>query len=323
MLKSRITESIKEIFKDKEYKFEVYISMKDGIQLKRMVLFEGNPQQQLDNKNFKRCVQDSIEEVIKNKFLNEDMQYDLAENIADNQKKFYVIKQDNSYEPFSIVKTPIKSIDKFSINDRDNSEGILFKFMRDSLCIWAYQHIYPTSIPNKNKKAFYSVEQGDTFIGMDKPMFPISKKVDILLINNEIITSDISLMERSFKFQGFIMTNANKSIESISKLGLVANLGKLTDYIGRSKLSYAKKMMRIKNSRVLQMTSTELLRSVQKLPRWKGKFEIDKEHIILNTYSQVESLIELLDETYTRSDVTGEEYKTDAKKWVKPVDVLQ
>ena len=45
---------------------------------------------------------------------------------------------------------------------------------------------------------------------------------------------------------------------------------------------------------------------------WKDKFEE-------NTYQQVEDLIDLLDERYTRSDVTNQEYDTDVKRVAKPV----
>ena len=40
--------------------------------------------------------------------------------------------------------------------------------------------------------------------------------------------------------------------------------------------------------------------------------------IVWRNYGQVENLIDLLDERYTRSDVTDEEYDTSAKKWVEP-----
>ena len=55
--------------------------------------------------------------------------------------------------------------------------------------------------------------------------------------------------------------------------------------------------------------------------RWRGKFEVNEiDHTIsLKNYGQVENLIDLLDERYTRSDVTDEEYDTSAKKWVEPV----
>ncbi len=48
---------------------------------------------------------------------------------------------------------------------------------------------------------------------------------------------------------------------------------------------------------------------------WKDKFEENQEGlIVLNTYQQVEDLIDLLDERYTRSDVTNQEYDTDVKR---------
>ena len=53
---------------------------------------------------------------------------------------------------------------------------------------------------------------------------------------------------------------------------------------------------------------------------WKDKFEEKQEGlIVLNTDQQVEDLIDLLDERYTRSDVTNQEYDTDVKRVAKPV----
>ena len=53
---------------------------------------------------------------------------------------------------------------------------------------------------------------------------------------------------------------------------------------------------------------------------WKDKFEENQEGlIVLNTYQQVEDLIDLLDERYTRSDVTNQEYDTDVQRVAKPV----
>ena len=86
---------------------------------------------------------------------------------------------------------------------------------------------------------------------------------------------------------------------------------------------YARKMMRIKNSKVLKRTKEQLYESITTLPRWKEKFTVDEEskQIVLKKYEHVENLIDLLDERYTRSDVTGEEYDTGSKKWVAPVTV--
>ena len=69
------------------------------------------------------------------------------------------------------------------------------------------------------------------------------------------------------------------------------------------------------------MSSDELLDCINTLQRWKGKFNIDDGKIVLKNFAQVKNLIELLDETYTRSDVTGQEYETSAKRLADPIEI--
>ena len=77
-------------------------------------------------------------------------------------------------------------------------------------------------------------------------------------------------------------------------------------------------MMRIGNSRVLRLSQEQLIEKVNTLPRWQGKFTISNDNQIeLNTYVDVENLIDLFDERFTRSDVTDTEYDTDVKTVVE------
>ena len=163
--------------------------------------------------------------------------------------------------------------------------------------------------------------EGDIFEELKKPILLLSKRIDLLIIEDEIICDRIDFMQKNFGFQEFVKSTAAKVVNSIQNLELVSNLDKVSAYIGRSKLLYAKKMMRIKDSKVLQKTSEELYERVTTVPRWQGVFNLDEENhkIVINTYQQVENLIDLLDERYTRSDITGEEYDTSAKKWIAPI----
>lgn len=318
MPKERIVQELQNMFRDAEYGFEVFVRIKNQPMLKRLVLYEGDTALPGDD-NFKKKVEDAIAEAIRLKYLAEDAEYAPAEHVADNQQKFYVIKQNEEYSPFAIALNSMENIENFQVQDRVSAEGILFRFRRDDRSLWAYQHIYAMTIPNKKKKSFLSVQQDDVFVEMKVPLFTISKKVDLLLLGDEIITDNISLMQRNFGFQEFIRSSARTAISNIGNLHLIANIDKLSDYVERGPIRYKKKMMRIKNSKVFELTSDALLYKIRTLPRWRGKFVIENNKIILNTYVQVESLIELLDETYTRSDVTGEEYETDVKKLAEPV----
>ena len=104
-------------------------------------------------------------------------------------------------------------------------------------------------------------------------------------------------------------------------MGIVANVEKLTDYVqrGDGKPKYAKKMMRIMDSKVLKMDTDELFDNIHKSSRWNGKLKEKNGQFILENYVQVELLIDLLDERYTKSEITGVEYDTDVKMLAKPV----
>ncbi|MGG0821396.1 DUF4868 domain-containing protein [Paenibacillus turicensis] len=320
MPRERTVESINRIFQNNEYGFEAFVVMKNDA-LKRLILFEGDPRnRRLNNhENFKEIIRADISEYIINEFLSPEAEYAMAEKIADNQHKYYVIEQTDAYHPFNMLNTSIDSLDTFSMNDRPEAKGLLFMFKRDETKIWGYQHIYAVTVPNKSRKGWLSVQEGEVFKEMPLPLFPISKKVHLLIIEHEIVTKDISLMQRSFRFETFIRNSAITVIEKIKNIDLVDNLGKLSLYAERTQLTYAKKMMRIKNSAVLRLSAEILLEKIQTLPRWSGKFILNNDKIVLNTFIHVENLIDLLDEKYTRSDVTGEEYSTDVKQLAPPI----
>lgn len=171
-LKEKIESKIETIFQDNEYGFEAFVTMKSGLGMKRFVLYEGLPERRNDLEvNFKKKIQESLAEVIKTKFLGDDKEYDVAENVADNQKKFYVIKQTDEYRPFAAINLPREELENYRANERDNVEGILFCFERAGQSIWAYQFLYQNSIPNRKGLGFHIVpSEGDVFVEMKKPL---------------------------------------------------------------------------------------------------------------------------------------------------------
>lgn len=310
------------LFADEEYAFEAFILMKGDRKLKKFVLYEGAPENRNNTEiNFKKKLQNAIVDVIKGKFGSETAEYDLVENIADNQNKFYVIPQTDEYKPFEALASSSAVTESYCVAEREAAEGIFFRYEREGMVLWAFQYFWPNAIPNRKGTGFHIIPQDDVFVELRKPILAVTHKVDLLVIDNHIITNDVGLLQAHYDFQQYVRTTATHIVSEITTLDLVSNMGKVTEYISRSKLTYAKKMLRLKNSKVLTKTKEDLYTKITTLPRWRGKFEInEKDHTInLKNYGQVENLIDLLDERYTRSDVTDEEYDTSAKKWVEPV----
>ena len=273
-LKGIVTVKLDNMFADAEFGFDVFIIMKDGEPaIKRFLFYEGKTGKEND---FKSKIQDSIVESIRERFLTNEAEYAMAENIADNQNKFYIIEQSDAYRPFEVLNTPEEVMGSFHIEKTDNADAVLFRFRREEDVIWAYQSIVPTTIPNKKKQHFLarilSTEYDDQFIEMPDQLFTITQKVNLLIIGDKIVTKDIALMQRHFGFESFIRSAARDAVAKVSSIQLVANVEKLTDYIERNQKKYSKKMMRIKNYRVVDKTADELIESITNLPRWRGVF---------------------------------------------------
>lgn len=321
-LQNCMSQAISSLFADREYAFDAFIMMKDDRKLKKLVLHEGAPEDRNNiERNFKKKLQIAIEEVIKSMYGNETAEYDFVENIADNQNKFYIIPQTKEYKPFETLESSSTVNETYSVADREAAEGIFFHYEREGMVIWAFQYFWPNAIPNRKGTRFHIVPQDDVFDELKKPILAITQKVDLLVIDNQIITNKINLLQLHYNFQQYVRSKAEHIVSEIAMLDFVSNMDKVVDYISRSKLTYAKKMLRLNNSKVLTKNKDELYTKITSLPRWRGKFEINEtDHTIsLKNYKQVENLIDLLDERYTRSDVTDEEYDTSAKKWVEPV----
>ena len=212
----------------------------------------------------------------------------------------------------------------FSKNDIGDATGIAFSLRRDKNQIWVYQHLWSIMVPNKSKKNLMArlvSGERDVFEEMTDPIITFTEKCDFLVIDNNIITSDYKLLQNSFGFQDYIRLRADKTIEAIESKGIVAKVDKLKAYVnrGNGKPKYAKKMMRISDSKVLKMDQTKLWENIHKSTRWNGKIKEENGKFLLNTFAQVENLIDLLDERYTRSDITDTEYDTDVKRVAEPV----
>lgn len=299
--------------------FEGFIVMKTEPKLKKLSFDEGRVD---SSNNYKTTIKGMIVETIADKYLAESTEYVSGEYIADNQNKFYIIPMTEAYSPFSYLDETVTVA--FKYEDLNDAAGIVFCFRYEGKTVWAYQHLWSIMVPNKKKThamtRFMHFEDVDILAEQKEPLLTIANKVDLLVVENNVVTSNISLMQSSFGFHDYIQSTAGVSISKISEKGIVQNQQKLTEYISRGKPKYAKKMMRIANSKVFTLTKEQLLEKIQTVPRWNGKFDIVDDVIQLNTYVQVENLIDLFDERYTKSEITDQEYDTDVKQPAEPVN---
>lgn len=292
--------------------FEVYVITKSDPQLKRMGLYE----------DFRIKIKETIFRVLNEKYNSAEAEYVPAERIADEQKKIYIIETREEFSPFAMLQ---KKEGEFSKTDITDATGIAFSIKYNRQHLWAYQHLWTTMLPNKSKKNWMgrmiSKKEGVIFEELKDPIITLADRIDLLVLDDYIITADYGLLQRSFGFQDYIRIRANETIKTIESAGIVSNIDKLNEYVNRpnGNPKYAKKMMRVAESKVLKMDSDKLLDNIHKSRRWNGKLKEVNGQFVLEHYTDVERLIDLLDERYTRSEITDTEYDTDVKQVADPV----
>lgn len=311
---TQIRDQLKQLIENpNEFGFNAYAIARICPHLRKMALDEGR----IDaSESYKHRVKQMIVAVIGETYLLDDAEYISGSHVGDNQHKFYMIPQTDGYAPFGFLEPP--EIGQFKFEDINEITGIIFELRHDDYVIWAYQHLWSIMVPNKKRSHLLTrvmrLENVDVIAEQKEPLLTIARKVDLLVMHNTIVTSNISLLQSYFGFQKFIRIAAGKAIERITDSGIAKNPEKLRHYINRRGNTYAKKMMRISDSAVLQLSPEEIIERINAVDRWKSSFEVEDSKIVLKNFSQVEALIDLLDERYTRSDITSREYDTDVKR---------
>lgn len=259
-----------------------------------------------------------INSVVEGKFLSEDCKVDIIDNISDDRKVFYEIVQNDDFCPFKIINNYKNVNDVYSEKEQDSLVGLLFRINLNDQEIWFYQHIYPVRMI-KRSKSLYAMLNGNTYVTLDRDILKIDSRFDFLIINESIITSNIKLLQTSFGFDKYIRSEAEKTISIISELDIVSDTEKIFAFSDKQKLTNAKKLLKAKNSPVLNMKKDELINGLKKHPRYKDKFKFKDKKIVINSQKDVNELIKMLNDDIVRSELTNREYDSSTKYILEPL----
>ena len=260
-----------------------------------------------------------ITAVIQDRYLADDAVYTGAENVADNQVKFYIVEQNEDYKPFDVDSWAKEDFKEEQLND---FMGFFFHFRYERQGVWCFQNRRSTTVTNRKRSNLLArlkhYDGGWIFEEQNEKIVNFAHAIDILVLDGKLITSDVGLLERSFGFQVFIHQKAKEAAEKVAETQLFSGMDKLNEYLSsdaKSHKPYRKKIMKALNSPVLQMTPDALIEKVTTLPRWKGKFRDPVDGAIpIDSVKEIENMIDLLTERFTVSPVSGQEYDTEVKK---------
>lgn len=245
-------------------------------------------------------------------------EFDTSENIADNKKEFYEISLIENYRPFIFLDDAEKRTEYYSESDRNKLSGFLFRINLNDKYFWVYQHIYSVSRIDRSKNVI-ALFVGDTYDEIDSDIVQIDSRADVIIFSSSVVTAKMDLMQRFFGFEQYIRAGAQKTIEIIRDLDIVDSLEKFVAFENKSKLTNAKKLLKAKNSPVLQMKKNDLLENLKKHSRYKTMFKFEEDHIVISSQKEAAAFIKMLNDDIVRSELTGKEYDSSSKMLLGPV----
>ena len=313
MNKLEITSKIKEITETNAVcGVDVYVCLKDeeqGFYVEKMMSMN----------SLKDRIRSIVLEVLNTQYLQEEVEYFDILDVIDNKKAVYVLEQNDEYKPFALLNENMDEIPSFDEKDIGKVLGFLFKLNLNSKKFFIYQQAYVGSkIQAKNNLRI--IQKDDVFEIVDKEMLKIDKRGELLILNNTILVRNVKVLQDFFGFQKFVRNRAQSVILKLEELDILANIDVLKEYQNGEKLTISKKLMKIKNSPVLEMNKDELLNKIPLVPRYRNIIHIDNGKIRTNTKKDVDNLLKLLNDDYVRSELTDKEYDSTSKTLLNNVN---
>ena len=256
-------------------------------------------------------------------YLADDAEFDTSENIADNKKEFYEISLTESYRPFAFLDGAEKCTEYYSESDKNKLSGFLFRINLNDQYFWVYQHIYSVSRIDRSKNIIARLTGDNTYDEIDSDIVQIDSRADIIIFSSSVVTAKMDLMQRFFGFEQYIRAGAQKTIEIIRDMDIVDSLEKFVAFENKSKLTNAKKLLKAKNSPVLQMKKNDLLENLKKHSRYKTMFKFEEDHIVISSQKEAAAFIKMLNDDIVRSELTGKEYDSSSKMLLGPMGSSQ
>lgn len=265
-------------------------------------------------------VSNNLDKAIEGMFLSEETVIDSSENIADNKNVLYEIIQDDKYQPFTFLKA-YNSVTEYydATEDRSHLLGFMVRLNMNEKAVWVYQHVYSASRIDRSRNILAFFNNHKIYDEIKRDVVQINSRVDFLIMGDSIFSSKIELLQKYFEFEKYIRSGAKRTIELISRMDIVTDLGKFFALESKVKLTNAKKLLKASNSPVLKMDGHILIERLKRHPRYSQMFKFQDKHIIIESQKAASSFIKMLNDDIVRSELTGQEYDSSSKLRLEPI----
>lgn len=233
----------------------------------------------------------------------------------------YDLGEDNMPANFNQMKLAFENAERdniqiFSHNDIENIDGIILVLgIHGSPYLSTYVKHYPINTFNIGKGIFSVSNRDDQFSKIENPMIRLDGRFDYFYVNNEFFVTTLNVLEKFDDIKTVIINEATLGIADIEQVRILEDTQDLNDRI-RNDVTFARKFLKvIRHSKVKSKTAEEIRQFVeQKVPNLNHILVFTEESkLILDTRKKQNAFLDLLNDDFLKSELTGQGYKSKAK----------
>jgi len=266
-------------------------------------------------------LKDLFSNTIKNRYLNNPnfVLSDITQATDDAGTYFYDLDEFpdklsvlTDFDPwanhsiFTITAEKIKAI-----------KAMIITFGNDEKYFSLYKHVYPFKIW-EGQKLLGLVPIGNRFDRLNETVLQINGSIDFIYSKPNLVVSNVKTFQNKYGYNEVAVNAAKERIELINDLGLIANIAELTTFVENP--TQAKKMLKVNpNSPVLKLAAPAIITFIKNHPTLKKKFKFNAAGTMIRLHTKVskESIINILNDAYLKSNLTDLDYETMNKAVLK------
>lgn len=262
---------------------------------------------------------------LKNKFTdNEKFSIPNLSNADERKHALYYFDFDDQIHEFKYLDKvnemqANKIIGKYQVRSKGLSsiKAVVIRLKgSDGKVISFYQYIHRTSLWTSGKGVFFTTHK-TRVVKMTDDVLRLNNNFIFAKIGQNYLINNVRAFEKELGFDKIIHAKAAQYCTSIESRGLVENLEKFNKQINKE-INFARKFVKVfKNSAVIEqnLSNEEIISFAMSKPFYEGKLKLteDGSQFDLNSISRCSNFLQLLDDEFLKSELTGMNYIARAK----------
>lgn len=255
-------------------------------------------------------------EYIQEKFINnEGLHYQNISEADDRKNVVYKYDIDERPESLNILDEILENEEQIHFNfnqdQLSNIKGYLITIGNEGNKIALYKKNHSMNILRRDR--FLLVPSGERLVEVQNDVIALDKSFDFMMVDDNLIVLKLNILERYFGFENVIRNQAINTIGLIEANELLEDIEQLLE-IAQS-MPNARKLMKIRNSPVLNVPAINVMNFIRNHPELTGKisFNADGTKINLDTGISKKLFLKLLNDDFLFSQLTELQYDSHAK----------